>query len=311
VHVLPLYLTRPLEPPDGWRGEQAYRWFWQLLYPNTGMMSGIQYADGSRAIRPDHPTRFFAGLKGRPVADQVELAALAGIEGLVSQVDASSLVLRETPGVKLIGGQKASGLLLWQLASAVPRAYVVPVARWYPTWPELLEAVLERSYSPRHEVGLVGTSGFAETSHPQSGLRTLGPKGGDADGKIFAGVGVLDPADKAVTVIGEGGTLRSVSVRSFEGGQRKVLERVDAGPGGYLVLAEAWYPGWTAKVDGAPATVLEANAYQQAVRLPAGVHTVELEFFPSGRGGALVVALIGILVTLASTMRLRAPDLRR
>src|SRR4029077_20103903 len=46
----------------------------------------------------------------------------------------------------------------------------------------------------------------------------------------------------------------------------------------YLVLSEAYYPGWTAEVDGKPVDVLPANHLIQTVRLPAGKHVVRFEY---------------------------------
>jgi hypothetical protein len=65
-------------------------------------------------------------------------------------------------------------------------------------------------------------------------------------------------------------------ILSFEP-ERVVLE-TDASAPSLLVLAEAWYPGWSATVDGSPAACLPANAWMRAVSVPAGHHRVELRF---------------------------------
>ncbi len=49
---------------------------------------------------------------------------------------------------------------------------------------------------------------------------------------------------------------------------------------GYLVLADTWYPGWQAKVDGKPVEILRANHAFRAVYLDAGGHTVEMVYRP-------------------------------
>jgi hypothetical protein len=67
-----------------------------------------------------------------------------------------------------------------------------------------------------------------------------------------------------------------VEILSFEP-ERVVLETDTSAPS-LLVLAEAWYPGWSAAVDGEVAPCAPANAWMRAVPVPAGRHRVELRF---------------------------------
>ena len=65
-----------------------------------------------------------------------------------------------------------------------------------------------------------------------------------------------------------------------------------------LVVTDAWYPGWTARVDGVELPVFRVNALFRGVAVPANARRVEMRFAPlSFRIGALVslAALIGIL----------------
>ncbi|MGH9278312.1 MAG: YfhO family protein [Acidimicrobiales bacterium] len=47
-----------------------------------------------------------------------------------------------------------------------------------------------------------------------------------------------------------------------------------------VVVAEAWFPGWRATVDGRPAPVLEADGAFLGVPVGAGDHTIEITFHP-------------------------------
>lgn len=47
---------------------------------------------------------------------------------------------------------------------------------------------------------------------------------------------------------------------------------------GYLVLADLFYPGWQATVDGNPAQILRADMVFRAVLLDAGEHTIEFSY---------------------------------
>jgi hypothetical protein len=48
-----------------------------------------------------------------------------------------------------------------------------------------------------------------------------------------------------------------------------------------LVVAEAFYPGWSAYVDGQPARLLRVDVGLRGVALPAGLHEVELIYAPA------------------------------
>lgn len=66
--------------------------------------------------------------------------------------------------------------------------------------------------------------------------------------------------------------------------------------GAILVLSEAWYPGWRAEVDGAPAETLRANHLVQAVRLPPGRHRVTFSYRSRFLGVGFAIALLTVLI---------------
>ena len=76
-----------------------------------------------------------------------------------------------------------------------------------------------------------------------------------------------------------------------------------------LVVANAWYPGWRAWVDGIESPVLRVNGLFRGVALPAGARQVEMRFEPwSFRVGAFVsiaaaVLLAALLVGRSATPR--------
>ncbi|HEC36380.1 MAG TPA: hypothetical protein ENI39_07590, partial [Anaerolineae bacterium] len=76
---------------------------------------------------------------------------------------------------------------------------------------------------------------------------------------------------------------------------------------GYLVVADTWYPGWQASVDGEPVPLLRANHAFRAVYLHTGEHTVEMVYRPlSVIAGAAVslASLAGLAVGLVWARRL-------
>jgi len=61
-----------------------------------------------------------------------------------------------------------------------------------------------------------------------------------------------------------------------------------------LLVSEAYYPGWVARVNGQATDVYEADGLVQALQVPAGESTVTLDFQP----WLLTVGAVGSLLTL-------------
>ncbi len=102
-----------------------------------------------------------------------------------------------------------------------------------------------------------------------------------------------DPSSSAEVVFSEGSSME-VRTRS-------------ASPA-LLVTSDAWYPGWTATVDGAPADVVRADYALRGVKVPAGEHTVTFVYRPRSVYLGATVSLVAGLTLLAVSYggRLRA-----
>jgi len=66
-----------------------------------------------------------------------------------------------------------------------------------------------------------------------------------------------------------------------------------------LVLADTYYPGWSATVDGRATEILRANYAFRAIEVPAGRHEVALVYRPSHWRTGLLLSLAGLLGALA------------
>jgi hypothetical protein len=80
---------------------------------------------------------------------------------------------------------------------------------------------------------------------------------------------------------------------------------------GVLVVAEPWYPGWRALVDGAPAPLLRVDYALRGVALGPGRHVVAMELTcaPLRVGGVvslLALLLAGVLASVDRRRRARA-----
>jgi hypothetical protein len=86
-------------------------------------------------------------------------------------------------------------------------------------------------------------------------------------------------------------------------GPSKLLLEVATPNPGYIVMADVWYPGWRAFVDGEPTPILHANYLFRAVALPSGEHEVIIAYQPKGfYWGAVIsgLALVGLIILGAS-----------
>ncbi len=68
---------------------------------------------------------------------------------------------------------------------------------------------------------------------------------------------------------------------------------------GWLVVADAWYPGWEARVNGAAAPVLKANGVFRAVPIPSDDVEVTMRYRPGSFRAGLWVSTLSLLATLA------------
>ena len=85
----------------------------------------------------------------------------------------------------------------------------------------------------------------------------------------------------------------------------RVVLQVDSPAAAYLVLNEAFYPGWEATVNDAPTTILRANLLFRAVAVPAGESAVVFRFEPLLWRAALYIGVALWIIAVLSLIRLR------
>jgi hypothetical protein len=61
----------------------------------------------------------------------------------------------------------------------------------------------------------------------------------------------------------------------------EVVMRTTISESGTLVLADAFYPGWVAEVDGKPAPIYPTDLALRGVIVPAGTHTIVMRYEPA------------------------------
>jgi hypothetical protein len=146
----------------------------------------------------------------------------------------------------------------YRLPAALGRAWIVPAARTVSS-DEALAALVDPTFNPTAEVLLESSSGDQQPPLSTHSSPT------STEYRI-----ALHDAPNGVTI------------------------DVYVDTPGYLVVADTWYPGWQAKVNGEPVDILRANYGFRAVWLGAGEHMVEMAYRPATVSVGVVISLISL-----------------
>jgi len=74
------------------------------------------------------------------------------------------------------------------------------------------------------------------------------------------------------------GTAAPVAGRIVAYGRSRLGAEIDAPDTGVVVIHEAYYPGWRARVDGKPATIVPVNALFRGVVVGPGHHRIDMDY---------------------------------
>jgi hypothetical protein len=145
--------------------------------------------------------------------------------------------------------------------AAFPRAFLVPSARVAPSLGTALSQMVHQPFQPDEEVIL-------------------------AD----------DTMTQSVSLTGERGGHGTAQVTDY--GPNRVQVHTSADGDAWLVLSDTYYPGWTASVDGQPASVVRGDVLFRVVPVPVGEHDVVLQFQPTSvrLGAAISLVSLGVLL---------------
>jgi hypothetical protein len=110
-------------------------------------------------------------------------------------------------------------------------------------------------------------------------------------------------ADSTAFIIGE-------AAREFPGSAALAIDwerddpdhaalRLRAPAPAYLVIADGFFPGWSARLDGRPVAIERTDLVFRGVVVPAGAHRLTLDYVPEGWGLARGLALAGWLAAAA------------
>jgi hypothetical protein len=212
--------------------------------------------------------------------DESAIHGLFGFEPLA--LDEASHGLIDLLGVRaavLLKSDEVPGRLGWRLVST---ERIPELAALRGRVPRHLECRLMENPDALPRAFVVGTGHVAQAGEDlKAALRRLDPRRE-----------VLLDRD----VLANGPRQELTPATFVEDTPNRLVLEVETNRPGYLVLTDAWYPGWRATVDTYPAPVLPANLAFRAVALPTGgKHQIVFEYHAVGLLPGLAVSGLTLL----------------
>ena len=110
-----------------------------------------------------------------------------------------------------------------------------------------------------------------------------------------------EPPDGPPAIAPAAGAIETVDVVAY--GAHRVAGRARLAAPGVIVLADTFYPGWTATVDGRAATLHRANFLMRAIAVDAGTHEIEFAYRPTRFYVASAISLAALALALVAAAR--------
>lgn len=264
------------ESNPGWSNVDPYFKLRDLLEPNTGGgYWNIPSADCYVGLAP----RWYVTVWGYHYFENSFISESAFVEhhgaalsikpGFVNMLRTYGIthVLSPYPGQdpRLTPLAHESDSYVYRVEGAA-RVRVVRAARRVPTEAHAVRRLREPAFDPDREILLQGAP---DSIHPVVE--------DTADGATDR-----EPGRAAVT---------------HEDARTLVVDAV-APQDGFLLLADMFYPGWRAEVDGVPTPIYRANVSVRGIALPKGQHTVRFTYDPASFFRGLQITLIAVSALL-------------
>lgn len=241
-----------------------------VLRPETAVVPRLRSIKGYDALEIRRYTELLAPLSANPKRSEAFVKNVATLERLDSPILdllAVKFVLTPAPLDPVPRGltlrEESGGVLIYENVDALPRAFVVTGRRIVADPKARRRALADPAFDPRTTVILEDAAAGGSDEE------------GDASG--WPARIVVDEAERVVI--------------EADGGARE--------GGATLVLADAFFPGWRASVDGRDTPIWRADHALRAVALPPGAQRVEFQFEPLSVRVGLAVSAAAALATIA------------
>ncbi|MGC4117468.1 MAG: YfhO family protein [Myxococcales bacterium] len=259
----------------GWSGDLSlYEAHRELLQPNSNLLYGISSVDGYAGISPrwvvdligDHNRKGF--LQKLSTFDAQGFGVAPGFYEWLEALSVRWLILPfKLTDARLEHFASAPPAELHRLRNTLPRARIVTRALLVTSTQDLFDQTISGKLDPR----------------------TVAVFQNEAQASIVEAVNAL-PAGAAGTA------------RIEHDGATRVTVAASAPQGGLLLLADTFYPGWEATVDGQAAKIHRVNLAHRAVLLAPGEHQVEFTFRPKSFQWGFRLSALGAAILAAAAL---------
>ncbi len=256
---------------QGWSGDlTGYYLHRDLLQPNSNLLHGIPSLNAYAGISP----RWVVDLIGdhnrygllqelraqrEPQAYYHWLQALS-VRWLISQSPLENPLLAYK-------GETAPMSHLYQVQDPLPRARFAKQLLRVDTLEEIKKKTLEDSLDPRLTTLMHSEQDFDTTKKTLLAWAKINP--------------VTSPSDLSATITLDRATHVVIEAHSSQGG--------------LLILADTYYPGWTATIDNVQTPLMRVNLMHRGVLVPPGKQTVTFRYRPWTVRWGITLSVLGFL----------------
>jgi hypothetical protein len=136
-----------------------------------------------------------------------------------------------------------------------------------------------------------------------------------SDDAVIFGMGAPGwwPHDIALTAEDVGGpTTQAIPAITWTRDEPDELALHVRGDGAsFVVIADTYFPGWSAMIDGRPERIRRVNHALRGVPVPAGEHTLAMRYVPEGWRAGVALSRLGWVLWLMSGLALTFDFVRR
>lgn len=254
-----------LESIDGYEPLQSIRHMIALAYLGSSSADILSYDWGGAQKNQELANRL-SHVQSRHLMEHLPVLRAFNVKYVLTNLElwnhSNDLWLAFSSQIPMLDPQSKTNIHVYEVLNVLPRAYLVPKNSVVSGPEEALQAIMEEKIDPKTTVSLEEQHLLPENEQ----LLTLDQ----------SQAGIISYTNTELTV------------------------ETQTNGAGYLVINDAFYPGWESWVDGQKTRILVANGWVRAIPIHSGgFHKIQLKYNPP-------LFMEGIWVSLASLVALVA-----